>query len=399
MNQSSFPDVDAVQRIASIPAILKTVSHITGLRFTCIAHVTAQYWTACAVLDQLEFGLLPNDTLDTCNTLCGQVRSTGHAIIIDRASEDPVYRSHPAPALYAFESFISVPIRRQNGEYFGTLCGIDPLPKKLSGTAALASMILFSELISRQLGAQQALEETQDALFDARATAELREQFIAVLGHDLRNPLGTIITGAELMLRSLGDERRLTVLANLVKGSGKRMAALVDDMVDLTLGKLGGGIPHRMQVDANLCDTLRQVVDEMRSTYPQRDIQLKECNLDPVLCDPRRMGQLTSNLLKNALVHGDPDKPVSVSACVVDDTLELAVCNHGPRMSEHTIAHLFQPYWRAEAHSKHEGLGLGLFIVSEIARAHGAAMTVSSDNELTTFLFKLPCKQDTAVDA
>lgn len=399
MLQTALPDVHAVQRIGSIPAILKTVSQITGLRFTCIARVTSQSWIACAVFDQLGLGLLPHDTLDVDTTLCGQVRSSGQAVIIDNASADPVYRSHPTPALYRFESFISVPIRRQNGEYFGTLCGIDPLPKNLSKTAALASMTLFAEMISQQLSSQQVLDEAKVALIDARAAAELREQFIAVLGHDLRNPLGTIITGAELMLLSLGDEKRLTILANLVKGSGKRMAALVDDMVDLTLGKLGGGIPVQMRHEDDVCGTVRQVVEEMRSIYPQRAILFEACVVDPVLCDVRRIGQLTSNLLKNALVYGDPGRPVRVTAHIIDDMLELAVINHGPCMSEDTVAHLFQPYWRAATKSPHEGLGLGLFIVSEIARSHGGSMTVTSSDDLTTFLFKLPCQQPATIVA
>lgn len=399
MLQSSLPDVAAVQRIASIPAILKTVSHITGLRFTCIARVTPESWTACAVFDELGLGLLPHDTLDVETTLCGQVRSSGKAIVIDSASADPVYRNHPSPALHRFESFISVPIRRHDGEYFGTLCGIDPLPRNLSTTAALSSMTLFAELISQHLSSQQVQEETRAALLDARAATELREQFIAVLGHDLRNPLGTVITGAELMLLSLGDTKRLTILANLVKGSGKRMAALVDDMVDLTLGKLGGGIPLQLRHELDLCGTLRQVVEEMRSTYPQRAIEFDAGELASVLCDARRIGQLTSNLLKNALVYGDPGRPVRVTTHIIDDMLELAVINHGPCMSQDTLAHLFQPYWRAATKSPHEGLGLGLFIVSEIARSHGGSMTVASSDDLTTFLFKLPCQQRAAIVA
>ena len=394
-----MPDVAAVQRIAAIPSILAAVSQMSGLRFTCVAKVTPHAWTACAVLNELGIDVAPHDTFDAATTLCAQVCMTGQPVVIDSASKDPVFRSHPAPALHAFESFISVPIRGRNGAYFGTLSGRDSLPRNLSGSAALASMTLFAELISQHLCAQQGLEESQLALLDARATATLHEQFIAVLGHDLRNPLGTIITGAELMLLSLGDEKRLTILANLVKGSGKRMAGLVDDMVDLTLGKLGGGIPLQIKVEAALCGTLQQVVEEMRSTYPKREIRLDASDLGPVLCDARRIGQLTSNLLKNALVYGDPGKPVSVSAQIVDNTLELAVSNHGPCMSEDTVAHLFQPYWRAAKKSAHEGLGLGLFIVSEIARSHGGAMTVGSSDELTTFLFKLPRKQESALAA
>lgn len=390
MTQSFMHDVDAVQRIASIPSILQTVSQITGLRFTCIARVTPDSWTACAVLDELGLGLLPHDTLDVNTTLCAKVQSSGKAIVSDAAGAG---MACPAADLNGYASYISVPIRRQNGAYFGTLCGIDPLPKPLSGTAALASMTLFAELISQQLDSQQVLEETQVALLDARATSELREQFIAVLGHDLRNPLGTIITGAELMLLSLGDQQRLTILAKLIQGSGKRMAALVDDVVDLTRGKMGGGIALNMIQESRLSESLEQVVSELRSIYPAREIVLDVTETGTVLCDPGRLAQLCSNLLKNALVYGDQARPVGVRARVANGALELAVTNHGPEMSGDTIAHLFKPYWRAAAKSPHEGLGLGLFIVGEIARSHGGAMTVTSTDELTSFTFKLDCKE------
>ena len=393
MIQSATHDVDAVQRIASIPAILQTVSQMTGLRLTCIARVTHDSWIACAVLDQLGLGLLPHHTLDVDTTLCAKVLSTGKALIVDADSGGT---AGTAAVLYGFASYISVPIRRQNGSYFGTLCGIDPLPRQLAGTAALASMTLFAELISQQLNSQQVLEETQVALLDAQATAELREQFIAVLGHDLRNPLGTIITGAELMLLSLGDEKRLTILAKLIQGSGKRMAALVDDVVDLTRGKLGGGIALRMVNEARLCDALSQVVSELRSSYPAREIVLDIVETGTLLCDAARLAQLCSNLLKNALVYGDQARPVGVTVRIRDGALELAVSNHGPAMSDDTIDHLFKPYWRAAAKSPHEGLGLGLFIVGEIARSHGGAMQVTSSADLTTFLFRLACKEQLA---
>jgi GAF domain-containing protein len=117
----SDSDVAAVQRIALIPSILQTVSQITGLRFTCIARMTPQSWTACAVYDELALGLQPGDAL----------------AIGDVPAQAP-------PSLSGYASFISVPIRRQDGSCFGTLCGIDPLPSALAGTPALASMTLLA---------------------------------------------------------------------------------------------------------------------------------------------------------------------------------------------------------------------------------------------------------------
>ncbi len=366
MAHSSHPDVAAVQRIALIPAILETVGHITGLGLTCIARVHGPAWTVCAVFDPKLAGVLPGDMLD-----------------VEGGPE------HGGATLRGFDSFISVPIRRRDGSCFGALCGVDRAYKDLTRTAALASMTLFAELISQQLSSQQVLEDAQVALLDASAQAELREQFIAVLGHDLRNPLGTIITGAELMLLSLGNAERLTILAKLIQGSGKRMAALVDDVLDLTRGKMGGGIHLNMGPATDLHEVIAQVVDELRSTHPLREIRLDAQESGSVLCDPGRVAQLCSNLLKNALVYGDADAPVAVRLRIGVDACELAVTNHGPRLSDDTIAHLFKPYWRAATKTPHEGLGLGLFIVGEIARAHGGAISVTSTGELTTFLFAI----------
>ena len=388
MTSSYQHDVAAVQRIDAIPAILQMVQDITGMRFACIARVTADSWTACAVLDKIAFGMLPGDCLDVSTTLCSKVRADRQAVIIDAARTDAQYRDHPTPVMYDFESYISVPIFRQDGDYFGTLCGLDPLPKAISNSPALGAMTLFAQLISHQLDVQQELDATHSALLDVQATAELREQFIAVLGHDLRNPLGTIITGADLLLLGLQDERQ-RMLAQLIQRSGRRMAEMVDDVVDLTRGKMGGGIALRMQDETDLTEVFEQVVAELRSTYPLRDIRLSAGEHAMVRCDAGRIDQLCSNLLKNALIYGDERMPVSVSATMLADAFELSVSNHGPAIPAATITQLFQPYWRAASNTPHAGLGLGLFIVAEIARSHAGRMHVASTDELTTFTFSL----------
>ncbi|MES2902329.1 MAG: GAF domain-containing sensor histidine kinase [Pseudomonadota bacterium] len=386
---SPSTDVAAVQRIAIIPTVLETVAQITGLRFTCIARVTADSWTACAVLDSLSLGMQPGDALDVGATRCGEVVMSGHAVVIDHASQDPSCKAHACPPLFGFESYISVPILARDGKTWGTLFGLDPVPRELSLGPALASMSLFATLIAQQLKSQQELEATQVALGDVTAESELREQFIAILGHDLRNPIGNIITSADLMMRSLDNPARLATLARLVQGSGRRMAALVDDVVDLTRGKMGGGMALTLLFDNKLPDAISHVVDELRSTYPGRDIRFEASESGIVYCDAGRLAQLCSNLLKNALVYGDPTRPVGVSVVIGDAGLELSVWNHGPQMSQDTVSHLFEPYWRAKTGNMHQGLGLGLFIVGEIARRHGGLVTVASSPALTTFLFSL----------
>jgi hypothetical protein len=379
--------VEEIQAISAVPTILETVAAMTGLGFVCIAHVTDHSWTACAVLDKLGFGLEPGGQLDVTTTLCEEVRECGRAVIIDSVQGSDQYRDHHTPRLYGFQSYFSIPIFRTDGAYFGTLCGLDPEPARLSETVVASTMHLFAELVSKQLDAETALVTARADLSSERATAELREQFIAVLGHDLRTPLGAILLGTEVLTLKHPDPATRPVVER-IRRSATRMAALVDDVVDFTRGRMGAGIPMRLR-EAEVDTTLEQVVDEMRGLYPARVI---EATIAPGLrlrCDPERIAQLLSNLLKNALVHGSDAAPVQVGAALVDDEFVLSVANAGRELPQEVIDGLFKPYWRAKSRSGSEGLGLGLYIVDQIARAHNGTIEVSSRGGTTAFVFRL----------
>ena len=388
MLNDTASDIASIQAISSVPTILEAVSALTGLRFVCIARVTDDSWTTCAVLDKLGFGLKVGDGLDVATTLCEEVRDTMRAVIIDNASTDPKYKDHHTPRIYGFKSYISIPVLRPDGAYFGTLCALDPEAAKVSGAATLASMTLFAQLITKHLETEGRLSESQVALLSERETSELREQFIAVLGHDLRTPLGSILLGADLLQfeeltpRAAGGGERM-------KRSALRMAGLVDDVLDFTRGRMGGGIALDMRHEASLQEPLMQVIEELRSAFAGRAIEVDFQLTVPVLCDVQRIQQMLANLLKNALVYGDPDAPVMVRCASQNGIFELSIINHGPAISQATIDQLFKPFWRAAARPANEGLGLGLFIVSEIARSHGGELDVDSSDEATRFTFRL----------
>lgn len=149
--------VTEVQAIKAVPDILETLADLTGLGFICVAHVTATTWTACAILDRLDFGLQPGDPVDVTTTLCEDVRDTGQAIVIDSVEDSDRYRDHQTPAMYGFRSYFSMPLFRPGGAYFGTLCGLDLAPASLSNKTTVTTMRLFAELISKQLAAQTEL--------------------------------------------------------------------------------------------------------------------------------------------------------------------------------------------------------------------------------------------------
>jgi sigma-B regulation protein RsbU (phosphoserine phosphatase) len=225
-------------------------------------------------------------------------------------------------------------------------------------------------------------------LFDERHTSALREQFIAVLGHDLRNPLASIGGGLRLIEATPLNERALTVVA-MTQRSVARMAALIENIMDFARGRLGGGFTLD-RCDSELEPILHHVIQELRIAWADRIIEA-EFSLDrPVNCDPGRLSQLLSNLTANALTHGAADGPVRVRAVIDHDAFEMSVANLGDPIPTAAFERLFQPFARGDLRAGQHGLGLGLYIASEIARAHGGALSAESSPEETRFTFRMP---------
>lgn len=317
------------------------------------------------------------------------MRTNVCTIVIDNVRESEQYRDHHTPRIYGFQSYFSIPIVRPDGAYFGTLCGLGPQPAMLSAPATVSTLELFAQLISKQLEVERVHAEVQGELQTERETSELREQFIAVLGHDLRTPLGAIQHGIELLSQKHPDPSSLPLLQRMQR-SVRRMSALVDDVVDFTRGRMGGGIGLNMRHETELAAPFGQVIDELRELHPEQKIVARIQPNPSLLCDAGRLSQLLSNLLKNAIVHGDASAPILVEIGSGNGRFRLTVSNHGKGLSSDLIAQLFKPFWRASSNGEHQGLGLGLFIVSEIAHSHGGNMDVTSKNGTVSFSFSMP---------
>lgn len=357
--------------------------------FAAIARVTETRWIACAVRDEIAFGLKLGGELEIATTLCNQVRATHEPIIIDHVAEDSVYRGHPCPRMYGFQSYISIPIFLRNGTFFGTLCAIDPKPAKLRTPEMEGMFRLFAELIAFHLDAQDRLARTDQALLDAKQSSELREQFIAVLGHDLRSPLSAISAAASVLQKNATDSG-MAKMGAIIRRSADRMAVLISDVMDFARGRLGGGVAVAALPQVQLAPILEQVVAEFRATSPDRKIETKIDVSRAVTCDSGRIAQLAANLIGNALVHGNPERTVLVEAHSNDETLEISVTNEGPNIPEDVRRRLFEPFYRASVSPNQQGLGLGLYIASEIARAHAGEMSVQSAHGRTRFTFRMP---------
>jgi signal transduction histidine kinase len=383
-------DVAAVGRISAVPSLLRLICQNTGMGFAAVARVTDGTWTACAVQDDIQFGLKPGGQLEVQTTLCSESRAARQPVVIDHASEDPVYRDHHTPRIYKIESYISVPIIRPSGEYFGNLCAIDPRPAVVSDTRIVAMFTAFADLIALQLDSEDRQQAVETALIDARATAELREQFIAVLGHDLRNPLAAVGATAEILSRRTAEPDLVRIGARL-RSTTRRMSQLIDDVLDLARSRLGSGMGLAFEPVDDLGIALRDVVAELCEANPQRTVEADIAIDRPVHGDRGRLQQLLSNLLGNALTYGAPDQPVRVSATLDGDAMVLVVSNVGVPIPRDDLSRVFEPYWRPSSSKPGGGLGLGLYICAQIAAAHGGTMHVSSSADAgTVFSARLP---------
>jgi signal transduction histidine kinase len=382
-------DVEAISRISAVPAMLRVICRNTGLGFAAVARVTEGNWTACAVQDDIQFGLKPGGQLDVNTTLCIEARAARMPVVIDHASQDPVYRDHHTPRLYNIESYISVPIVLSNGEYFGNLCAIDPRPRAVSDPRTVTMFTLFAELIALQLESEGRQHAAESALMNERATAELREQFIAVLGHDLRNPLAAVSASADLLTRRSKEPETVSIGKRL-QATTRRMSRLIDDVMDFARGRLGSGIGVTLQPDDDLSTALCDVVSELRDANPGRTVLENIAIGQRVFCDRTRMQQLLSNLLGNALTHGALDEPVRVDAAVDGDCVVLSVANGGTPIEADDLRRVFEPYWRPVTSKPGGGLGLGLYICSQIVQAHDGVLEVASSADAgTRFIARL----------
>jgi sigma-B regulation protein RsbU (phosphoserine phosphatase) len=248
------------------------------------------------------------------------------------------------------------------------------------------------ELLGARELAKAAEAAAEEKLKREQEASELREQFIAVLGHDLRNPLASISAGARILDRTVQTDKEHQIIA-MLQTTVMRMAGLIDNVLDLARGRLGGGIGLNRDARQLLEPVLVGVVDELRLASPGRIIQT-EFRIDrPVNCDRSRLAQMLSNLVGNALTHGTSSKPVIVHAETGETTFVLWVSNSGQPIPVAAMDKLFEPFFRGNAHASRQGLGLGLYIASQIAKAHGGNLTVSSTPEETRFTFEMPLVQ------
>jgi sigma-B regulation protein RsbU (phosphoserine phosphatase) len=252
--------------------------------------------------------------------------------------------------------------------------------------------LLLQRRRAEELAAQHARDEQE--LKVARGQAEDRalfaEQLVGMVSHDIRNPLSVIQMSAALLGRGLSPEQQKAALARVTRAA-QRMQHLIGDLLDFTQARLGQGLSTRKSA-CDLHQVVAEGVAELAVAFPERTLVSERSGEHSCVADPDRVMQAVGNLVANAATHGDPHRPITVRTESDGQAFRVSVHNHGRPIPPEVLPALFQPMVRGAGAGASKGVGLGLFIVREIARAHGGRVDVQSgEAQGTTFALELPC--------
>ncbi len=235
-------DIAVIESIQAVPTILDVVCRVTGMGFAAVARVTEDRWIACRVHDEIGFGLAPGGELKLETTICDEIRESGTGVIIDHVAADETYSRHPAPAMYGFQSYISMPIVLPNGTFFGTLCAIDPRPARLDTPEIRGMFGMFADLLGFHIDAQRRLASAEDA---RRSEAFVRSLLAAT-------PDGVAVLSVEGRLEFMNERGlELNQIASAASWLGRDVAALWPEAmrpaIAAALGRAAAGETARIE--------------------------------------------------------------------------------------------------------------------------------------------------------
>jgi sigma-B regulation protein RsbU (phosphoserine phosphatase) len=247
------------------------------------------------------------------------------------------------------------------------------------------------ELVRSRASLEVAVAESTRLQAESKVRAIFAEQMIGIVSHDLRNPLSAIRMGVQLLAAdALSDAQQKVTLR--MSRSVDRAVRLIQDLLDFAQARVGGGFVVNPEPIPNLHELVAQTVDELALVYPGRSLEHRRIGSGPCVADGDRLAQAVGNLVSNAMTYGAPNEPVSVVSTLEERSISLSVHNQGEPIAQELQARLFEPMARGtKVPSATRSVGLGLFIVAQIANAHGGRAAVrSTAAEGTTFWIELP---------
>lgn len=404
-------DIINIENIKIVPTLLNVICQTTGMGFAAIARVTEDRWITCSVHDNVLFGLKPGDELILKTTICNEIRQNPKAVIIDNVSEDPDYHDHHTPAMYNLQSYISVPIIRQDGTFFGTLCAIDPKPNSLKEFKISEMFNLFADLISFHISAIEQETKSKTILLEKnnllektevekqkaekqKLNAEKKlieknislekmnselEAFNYISSHDLQEPLRKIQLFTDTIEReeanNLSEKGRAAF--HKIKNSAFRMQNLINDLLIYSKTKFDD---RKFEIK-DLNEIAKDVIEDLSDEYENKNVVFDILPLGKLSVIEFQFRQILYNLINNSLKFASPERNliIKVSAEITNGELEklspltkyykLTISDNGigfDQLYNKKIFGLFQAL-----HTKpSKSTGIGLTIVKRIVENH-----------------------------
>jgi phosphoserine phosphatase RsbU/P len=361
-----------------------------------------------AALDHAACGLLRTDSVGAIlavnRTFCGWTGYAREELIGRKLPElltigGRIFHQthlHPLLQMQGSVSEVKLEVRRRDGTVLPMVFNAQRQQAQGQAWIEVAAFVardrdLYErELVRSRRRLEELVEESKQLQAAASDRAVIAEQMVGIVSHDLRNPLQTIQMGALLLQRGQLSARQLDVLSRISRATD-RAHRLIADLLDFTRARLGSGLAISPR-DIDLHALVAEAVDELSQAFPGRHLIHRREAEGACAADADRLTQLVGNLVGNAMAYGDPARPVTVTTTITAGAFRIAVHNAGRAIPPDVQARLFQPLVRGtEAGAASRSVGLGLFIVSEIVRAHGGQVAVASgEAEGTTFSATFP---------
>ncbi|SFE88892.1 hybrid sensor histidine kinase/response regulator [Spirosoma endophyticum] len=400
--------IERVKHIPILPTLLAVICQTTGMGFAVVARVTSDRWIACQVRDEIQFGLEAGGELPIETTICQQIQDTHHPVLIEHVQKSQVYCQHPTPALYGFQSYISFPIFLPSGEFFGTLCAIDPQPTQLDTVKIKGLFTAFTELIAFHIQQLDTLEQARAMLTQQVKAHQLMEQaaqvmqqadqrkdeFLAMLAHELRNPLATVRSGLAILAVSQEPGPMTEKAVGMMNRQVNHLVHMVDDLLDVS--RISRGKIELKTERVNLVVLVQQAIESVRSLFQQGRRLHVELPTGPIYLagDATRLAQVVTNLLTNGARYTDEQGSVWLRLHHQDGEAILVVRDNGIGLPADQFSSIFELFTQVDnslARSK-GGLGLGLTLVKRLVELHGGRVAAQSAglDQGSTFTVHLP---------
>lgn len=388
------PDIERIQQISIIPALLDVVCQITGMGFAAVARVTDDRWITCSVKDEINFGLVPGSELKLETTICNEIRDSHKPVAIDNVMESELFCNHHTPRMYGFQSYISYPIILKTGEFFGTLCAIDPQPRSVQNAAVTGMFAAFAELISFHLQQVQLLEDEaahnkslHRQLIDSK---DENRQYRHITDHTLQEPLRKVRLFSGMLLEALEAKQleQAERLALKIQKNAERFSGLITDLTSFSR--------YEDSTDLTKLIDIEYIINAVASNFSFRldkmgaSVEIGE--LSKIVAIPDQIEHLFFQLFDNAIKFAHPQRRLIISVSAKEHVpqtgisqlpadkryVEIAFTDNGVGIDGSQLEKIFDIFSQLPNEIFLEGLGIGLSISRKIVRNHFGEINIES---------------------